>query len=191
MSVKDWWVGPREHVLNVPIACWYMGPVSLVSGCQQKLDFSPLLHWLLWQRSWVRTCGSGSHRPVDCVVSPCNTMFSQRNKTPEIIYLGKYIIIYYIHAIVYILWWWCVLLYFIVQVGIVQKLNSFWIQIGLYFIKGISKGYFILVFLLPWAKIYFGSPKPAQTAPTSWPNRPIYPRNRCQPASLTRPSYPG
>jgi hypothetical protein len=23
MSVKEWWVGPREQVLNVPIACWW------------------------------------------------------------------------------------------------------------------------------------------------------------------------
>jgi hypothetical protein len=34
--------GSRELVLNVPIAYWYMGPVSLVAGYQQKLDFFPL-----------------------------------------------------------------------------------------------------------------------------------------------------
>jgi hypothetical protein len=47
-----------------------MGPVSLVVGCQHKLDFSPLLHWLLWERSWVRTHGSVSRHAVDCVGSP-------------------------------------------------------------------------------------------------------------------------
>jgi hypothetical protein len=26
MSVKNWWVGPREQVLNVPIACWWYVP---------------------------------------------------------------------------------------------------------------------------------------------------------------------
>jgi hypothetical protein len=70
MSVKYWWVGPREQVLNVPIACWYMGPASVVADRQQKLDFCQMLHWLLWERSWVRTHGSVSCRAVDCVKSP-------------------------------------------------------------------------------------------------------------------------
>ncbi len=26
VSIKDWWVGPREQVLNVPIACWWHVP---------------------------------------------------------------------------------------------------------------------------------------------------------------------
>jgi hypothetical protein len=47
-----------------------MGPVSLVVGCQQKFDFSPLLHWLLWERSWVQTHGSVSRRAMDYVGSP-------------------------------------------------------------------------------------------------------------------------
>jgi hypothetical protein len=47
-----------------------MCPVSLVASCQQKLVFSPLPHWLLWERSCVRTRGSDGHRAVDCVVSP-------------------------------------------------------------------------------------------------------------------------
>jgi hypothetical protein len=34
-----------------------MGPVSVVACHQQKLDFSSLLHWLLWERSWVQTRG--------------------------------------------------------------------------------------------------------------------------------------
>jgi hypothetical protein len=47
-----------------------MGPISLVASCQQKIVFSPLPHWLLWERSWVRTCGSDGHRAADCVWSP-------------------------------------------------------------------------------------------------------------------------
>jgi hypothetical protein len=48
----------------------FMGIVSLVVGCQQKFDFSPWLHWLLWERSWVRTYESVSRRAVDCAGSP-------------------------------------------------------------------------------------------------------------------------
>jgi hypothetical protein len=46
VSVKDRWIGPREQVLNVSIACWYIGlvswcscvttwlkPLSLLQGC--------------------------------------------------------------------------------------------------------------------------------------------------------------
>jgi hypothetical protein len=47
-----------------------MGPVSLVAGCQPKLVFSRLPHWLLWERSWVRTYRLDDHRAVDCVRSP-------------------------------------------------------------------------------------------------------------------------
>jgi hypothetical protein len=47
-----------------------MGPVRLVVDYQQKLDFSPLLHWLLWERSWVWTHGSVDRCAVDCVRSP-------------------------------------------------------------------------------------------------------------------------
>jgi hypothetical protein len=47
-----------------------MGPVSLVVSCQQKLDFFPLLHWLLWERSWVWTYGLDGRRDVDCVGIP-------------------------------------------------------------------------------------------------------------------------
>jgi hypothetical protein len=48
----------------------FMGPISPVVGCQQKFDFSPLLHWLLWERSWVRTCGLINWCAVDCVGNP-------------------------------------------------------------------------------------------------------------------------
>jgi hypothetical protein len=36
----------------------FMGSVSLVVGYQHKLDFFPLLQWLVRERSWVRTRGS-------------------------------------------------------------------------------------------------------------------------------------
>jgi hypothetical protein len=44
--------------------------ISLVAGCQQELDFFQLLHWLLWERSYVRSPGSFSRRAVDWVASP-------------------------------------------------------------------------------------------------------------------------
>jgi hypothetical protein len=47
-----------------------MGPVSLVVYHQQKLGLSLLLHWLVWERNWVRTHGSVSRRAVDYVESP-------------------------------------------------------------------------------------------------------------------------
>jgi hypothetical protein len=52
----------RPHVSD-------MDPISIVVGCQQKVDFSPLLHWLLWERSWVRTRGSHDRRALYCVGS--------------------------------------------------------------------------------------------------------------------------
>jgi hypothetical protein len=56
LSINDWWVGTCEQVLNVLIVYWCYRP---------PLTFSPLLHWLLWERNWVRTCRSVSHRTVD------------------------------------------------------------------------------------------------------------------------------
>jgi hypothetical protein len=47
-----------------------MGPVNLVVGHRQELGLRPLLHWLVQERSWVRTRGSVSRRAVDCVGSP-------------------------------------------------------------------------------------------------------------------------
>jgi hypothetical protein len=47
-----------------------MGPVSLVAGCQQKLVFSSLPQWLLWERSLVWTYGLVSHRDVGWVGRP-------------------------------------------------------------------------------------------------------------------------
>jgi hypothetical protein len=31
MLVKDRWIGPREQILNVPIASWWYGPSSWLS----------------------------------------------------------------------------------------------------------------------------------------------------------------
>jgi hypothetical protein len=47
-----------------------MGPVSLVACHQQKLGLSLMLHWLAWERNWVRTHGSVSRRAMDCVECP-------------------------------------------------------------------------------------------------------------------------
>jgi hypothetical protein len=47
-----------------------MGPVNLVVGHRQELGLHPLLHWLVQERSWVRTRGSVSRRVVDYVGSP-------------------------------------------------------------------------------------------------------------------------
>jgi hypothetical protein len=47
-----------------------MGPVNLLVGHRQGLGLCPLLHWLVRERSWVRTHGSVSRRAVHCVGSP-------------------------------------------------------------------------------------------------------------------------
>jgi hypothetical protein len=49
-----------------------MDPVSLVASCQQKLVFSPLPYWLLWERSWVQTRGSDGRWAMDYVGSPAS-----------------------------------------------------------------------------------------------------------------------
>jgi hypothetical protein len=46
-----------------------MGPVNLVVGHRQELGLRPLLHWLVRERSWVRTRRSVNRRAVDCVGS--------------------------------------------------------------------------------------------------------------------------
>jgi hypothetical protein len=47
-----------------------MGRVNLVVDHRQELGLRPLLHWLVRERSWVRTRGSVSQHAVDCVESP-------------------------------------------------------------------------------------------------------------------------
>jgi hypothetical protein len=47
-----------------------MGLVNLVVGHRQELGLRPLFHWLVRERSWIRTRGSVSQRAVDCVGSP-------------------------------------------------------------------------------------------------------------------------
>jgi hypothetical protein len=46
-----------------------MGLVNLVVGHCQELGLRPLLHWLVQERSWVRTRRLVSRRAVDCVGS--------------------------------------------------------------------------------------------------------------------------
>jgi hypothetical protein len=46
VSVKDRWVGPNEQILNVSIAYWYMGSISLVVYHQQSVILRSLLQWL-------------------------------------------------------------------------------------------------------------------------------------------------
>jgi hypothetical protein len=47
-----------------------MSPINLVVGHCQELGLRPLLHWLVRERSWVRTRESVSRCVVDCVGSP-------------------------------------------------------------------------------------------------------------------------
>jgi hypothetical protein len=49
---------PRASIERIDHMLVFMGPVSTVVGCQQKLGFFPLLQWLVRERSWVRTRGS-------------------------------------------------------------------------------------------------------------------------------------
>jgi hypothetical protein len=55
---------PRASIECTDRMLVFMGPVSLVFGWQEKIDFSPLLHWLFWERSWVQTRGSISRCAV-------------------------------------------------------------------------------------------------------------------------------
>jgi hypothetical protein len=47
-----------------------MSPVNLVVGHRQELGLRPLLHWMVREKSWVRTHRSVSRRAVDCVGGP-------------------------------------------------------------------------------------------------------------------------
>jgi hypothetical protein len=47
-----------------------MCPVNLVVGHRQELGLRPMLHWLVQERSWVRTHELVSRRAVDYVGSP-------------------------------------------------------------------------------------------------------------------------
>jgi hypothetical protein len=67
----------RSHVGDI-------GPVNLVVGHHQELDLCPLLHWLVRERSWVRTRGSVSRRVVDCVGSTFSREQSDLSKFVQI-----------------------------------------------------------------------------------------------------------
>jgi hypothetical protein len=55
VSVKDRGVGTREQVLNVSIACWYMGPVSLIACRRQLCDFLHCFYGCERERNWMGT----------------------------------------------------------------------------------------------------------------------------------------
>jgi hypothetical protein len=46
------------------------GPSKPISRLSTETWLFPLFHWLLWERSWIRTRRSVSRRVVDCVESP-------------------------------------------------------------------------------------------------------------------------
>jgi hypothetical protein len=60
---------PRASIERTDRMLVFMDPVSLVVECQQELSFSPLLQWLVRERSWVRTRRSLSW-DEGCVGSP-------------------------------------------------------------------------------------------------------------------------
>jgi hypothetical protein len=73
VSVKDRWVDPMSKYWMYRSHASDMSPVSLVAYCQQKLVFFSPSHWLLWERSWVRSHGSVSRRVVGWVGSPSSS----------------------------------------------------------------------------------------------------------------------
>jgi hypothetical protein len=79
----------------------FMGSVSLVTGYQQKLDFSSLLQWLVRERSWIQTRGPLS-RARGCVGRPssrerwiCSNLLATVRKAvtyvdcPQEVYAGR------------------------------------------------------------------------------------------------------
>jgi hypothetical protein len=56
VSIKDRWIGPREQVLNVPIACWWYGsstPTASMIGLGEKLGTNPRIsHLACWGLCW-------------------------------------------------------------------------------------------------------------------------------------------
>jgi hypothetical protein len=48
VSVKNWWIGLYEQVLDILIVCWYMGPViqcNCVTTSAKPLSPTPRLSW--------------------------------------------------------------------------------------------------------------------------------------------------
>jgi hypothetical protein len=70
LVLTGWWAHPNcKLVLN----CVGSPRCSLRQKLQDGNRISPLLHWLTWERNWVRTHRSVSWHVVDCVGS----LFSQ------------------------------------------------------------------------------------------------------------------
>jgi hypothetical protein len=71
VSVKNWYVGIHEKVLNVLITYWRYVPNKLIQLVHQSMiGFSLLLQWLPWERNWGETRGLVSWQAVDCVGGP-------------------------------------------------------------------------------------------------------------------------
>jgi hypothetical protein len=64
------WLAPASKYWTYRSHAGDMSPVSLVACHRLKLGLSLLLHWLAWERNWVRSSGSVSRCAVDCVGSP-------------------------------------------------------------------------------------------------------------------------
>jgi hypothetical protein len=69
VSVQDRGVGTCKQVLNVRIACWYMGPVNLVACHWQLCGFLHCFYGCEWDRNWMETHRSVSRRAGDVVRS--------------------------------------------------------------------------------------------------------------------------
>jgi hypothetical protein len=63
-------LAPASKYLTYRSHAGDIGLVSLVACLQQGVALPPLLQWLARERNWVRTRGSVSCRPVDCIRSP-------------------------------------------------------------------------------------------------------------------------
>jgi hypothetical protein len=84
-----------------------MGPVSLVAGCQQKLVFSSLPQWLLWERSLVWTYGLVSHRDVGWVGRPSSQGHGNYSNLLMTMWKVYVLIVWDTYGLgTYADWWW-------------------------------------------------------------------------------------
>jgi hypothetical protein len=90
VSFKDRWVGPREQVLNVSIACRWYGSGKASSLLVIDVYLFPLFYWLAREKNWVRTRGSVNRCAVNCVGSPfsweqwlCPTLSMTHERLPR------------------------------------------------------------------------------------------------------------
>jgi hypothetical protein len=81
MSIKDWWVGPHEQVLNVSIACWWYGPskpssLSLIEAWLKPTSSLVGLGEKLGMDPWISRPAWGG-----CVGSPFSREQSDQSKS--------------------------------------------------------------------------------------------------------------